>query len=49
MERINKHNVTRIIRQKTFDYQEQAFLERKMKEEEEKRREEEEANRENND
>ena len=49
LERINKHIVTNIVRQKTWDYQEQAARERREREEEERRREEEEANKGNDD
>ena len=49
LERINKHEVTRIVRQKTMNHQEQLAKERKEAEEEARRKEEEEANKDNND
>jgi len=49
LERINKHEVTRIVRQKTMNHQEQLSKERKEAEEEARRKEEEEANKDNND
>lgn len=49
LERINKHVVTRTVRQKTMNYQEQLSKERREAEEEAKRKEEEEANKDNAD